>query len=120
MFVTFILVDLTWIFFRADTIQHAFDIIESIFHMNDPVLLANGALYDLGLSKPNFIVLGVSLLILLTADICKYRGIKIRSMILNSNIVVRWIVVITGILGILVFGIWGSGYSETNFIYFQF
>lgn len=74
--------------------------------MNDPVLLANGALYDLGLSKPNFIVLGVSLLILLTADICKYRGIKIRSMILNSNIVVRWIVVITGILGILVFGIW--------------
>ncbi len=27
MFVTFILVDLTWIFFRADTIQHAFDII---------------------------------------------------------------------------------------------
>ena len=53
-------------------------------------------------------------------DICKYRGSKIRSMILNSNIVVRWIVVITGILGILVFGIWGSGYSATNFIYFQF
>ena len=88
--------------------------------MNNPALLSNGALYDMGLSRPNFIVLGVSLLILLTADIFKYRGIKIRSMILNSNIVVRWIVVITGILGILVFGIWGSGYSATNFIYFQF
>ena len=118
--VTFVLVDFTWIFFRADTVQHAFAVIQSIFNMNNPALLANGALYDMGLSRPNFIVLGVSLLILLTADICKYRGIKIRSMILNSNIVVRWIVVITGILGILVFGIWGSGYSATNFIYFQF
>ena len=120
MFVTFILVDLTWIFFRADTIQHAFDIIESIFHMNDPVLLANGALYDLGLSKPNFIVLVISLLLLLLADVCKYRGVKVRNVILNLNIIIRWTIIIVGILGILIFGIWGSGYSETNFIYFQF
>ena len=59
-------------------------------------------------------------MILLAADICKYRGIKVRSVILNLNIVIRWAVIIAGILGILVFGIWGSGYSATNFIYFQF
>ena len=120
MFVTFILVDLTWIFFRADTIQHAFDIIESIFHMNDPVLLANDALYYLRLSMPNFIVLVISLLLLLLADVCKYRGVKVRNVILNLNIIIRWTIIIVGILGILIFGIWGSGYSETNFIYFQF
>ena len=118
--VTFVLVDFTWIFFRADTVQHAFAVIQSIFNMNNPALLANGALYDMGLSRPNFIVLGVSLVILLAADICKYRGIKVRSVILNLNIVIRWAVIIAGILGILVFGIWGSGYSATNFIYFQF
>lgn len=120
MIVTFILVDFTWIFFRADNVQHAFAVIDSIFNMNNQVLLENGTLYDLGLSRPNFIVLGVSLVILLTADICKYRGIKVRSVILNLNIVIRWAVIIAGILGILVFGIWGSGYSATNFIYFQF
>ena len=118
--VTFVLVDFTWIFFRADTVQHAFAVIDSIFNMNNQVLLENGTLYDLGLSRPNFIVLGVSLVILLAADICKYRGIKVRSVILNLNIVIRWAVIIAGILGILVFGIWGSGYSATNFIYFQF
>ena len=118
--VTFVLVDFTWIFFRADTVQHAFAVIQSIFNMNNPALLANGALYDMGLSRPNFIVLGVSLVILLAADICKYRGIKVRSVILNLNIVIRWAVIIAGILGILVFGIWGSGYSATYFIYFQF
>ena len=120
MIVTFILVDFTWIFFRADNVQHAFAVIDSIFNMNNQVLLENGTLYDLGLSRPNFIVLGVSLVILLATDICKYRGIKVRSVILNLNIVIRWAVIIAGILGILVFGIWGSGYSATNFIYFQF
>ena len=120
MIVTFILVDFTWIFFRADNVQHAFAVIDSIFNMNNQALLENGTLYDLGLSRPNFIVLGASLVILLAADICKYRGIKVRSLILNFNIVIRWAVIIAGILGILVFGIWGSGYSATNFIYFQF
>ena len=120
MIVTFILVDFTWIFFRADNVQHAFAVIDSIFNMNNQVLLENGTLYDLGLSRPNFIVLGVSLVILLATDICKYRGIKVRSVILNLNIVIRWAVIIAGILGILVFGIWGSGYSATNCIYSQF
>ena len=120
MVTTFILVDFAWIFFRADTMQHAFDVIGSILHMNDPQLLANGTLYDFGLSKPNFVVLGVALVILFFADICKYHGIVVRRKILESNIVIRWTVTITAILGILVFGIWGSGYSATNFIYFQF
>ena len=118
--VTFVLVDFTWIFFRADTMQHAFDVIGSIFRMNDPLLLANGTLYDFGLSKPNFVVLVVALVILLMADICKYQGIKVRRVILNLNIVIRWTIIITGILSVLIFGIWGSGYSATNFIYFQF
>ena len=120
MLVTFILVDFTWIFFRADTMQHAFDVIGSIFHMNDPLLLANGNLYDFGLSKPNFVVLVVALAILFMADICKYQGIKVRRVVLNLNIMIRWTIIITGILSVLIFGIWGSGYSATNFIYFQF
>lgn len=70
--------------------------------MNDPVLLANGALYDLGLSKPNFIVLVISLLLLLLADVCKYRGVKVRNVILNLNIIIRWTIIIVGILGILI------------------
>lgn len=120
IFVTFIFVDFAWIFFRADTIGHAFAVIQRIFNMNDPALLANGALFDLGLNKQNFIVLMISLVILFVSDICKYKGIKLREIILDANIVIRWTIIILGILGILIFGIWGSGYSATNFIYFQF
>ena len=120
MLITFIVVDFAWIFFRADTMQHAFAVIDRIFHMNDQVLLANGTLYDLGLNRQNFIVLMIALVILLFSDICKHQGIKLRSVILNSNIIIRWSIIILSILGILIFGIWGSGYSATNFIYFQF
>lgn len=120
MLVTFLLVDFAWIFFRADTTEHAFAVIRQIFHMNNAELLANGTLFDLGLNRPNFIALMAALAVLFFADVCKYRGIKLRTVILQSNIVIRWFVIFAGILSVLIFGIWGSGFSATNFIYFQF
>ncbi len=120
MLVTFVLVDITWIFFRADSLAHAGNIFERILHMNNPELLANGALFDLGLNQKNMQVLLVTLLFLLTADIFKYNQVKLRDVILNFNIVNRWLVILLAIAVILLFGIWGSGYEAINFIYFQF
>ena len=77
-------------------------------------------LFDLGLNKQNFVVLGVALCILLLADLVKYNGVKMREVILNRNIVVRWGMILVAVAVILTFGIWGSGYEATNFIYFQF
>lgn len=118
--VTFIVVDITWIFFRADSWEHAKSIINRILHMNNPELLANGTLYELGLNQKNFVVLGIAIVILLLADAAKYQKIKLREVILQSNIVIRWTVLLAGIAVVLLFGIWGSGYEAVNFIYFQF
>jgi hypothetical protein len=118
--VTFVLVDFTWIFFRADNMTQARDVLSRMVHMNNAELLANGGLYDLGLNRQNLIVLAAALLILLCADIAKYRGIRLRQVILEANILLRWGIGIIAVLSILVFGIWGSGYQTTNFIYFQF
>jgi hypothetical protein len=88
--------------------------------MNDAQLLANGTLYDLGLNRKNLVVLAVALLVLLGADLAKYRGLRLREVILDCNVVLRGSICLMAILSILVFGIWGSGYQATNFIYFQF
>lgn len=88
--------------------------------MNNPQLLANGTILDLGLNIQNFVVLGIAIVILLIADIAKYNHIKVREVILKSNIVIRWTTIMMAIVSILIFGIWGSGYQETVFIYFQF
>lgn len=58
--------------------------------------------------------------ILLWADWCKRRGIAIRNVIIRQDYWFRWIFIAFAISAILTFGIWGPGYDEANFIYFQF
>lgn len=118
--ITFVLVDFAWIFFRADSMGHAMNVIGRMLHINNAELLANGTLYDIALNQKNFVVLAIAILILLVADIFKYNGVQIRNVLINSFFLFRWIVCIIGVVSILIFGIWGSGYQETNFIYFQF
>jgi len=119
-FVTFVLVDFAWIFFRAKSLTQAKGILLRILDMNNPELLANGSLFDMGLNRQNFIVLGIAIVVLLIADIAKYKGIKVREIVLSWNIVFRWGFLLISVMSILIFGVWGSGYQETNFIYFQF
>lgn len=118
--ITFFLVDFAWIFFRADSMGHAMDVIGRMLHINNAELLANGTLYDIALNQKNFVVLAIAILILLVVDIFKYNGVQIRNVLINRFFLFRWIVCIIGVVSILIFGIWGSGYQETNFIYFQF
>ena len=112
--------DFSWIFFRADNISHAVDILNRMIHFNSADLLVNGGLFDLGLSEKNFVVLLMALLVLLLADLCKYKKVVVHQKIMSMKTIPRWIVCLTGIAVVLIFGIWGSGYEETNFIYFQF
>lgn len=118
--ITFILIDFTWIFFRADSLSHAGNIIDRILHMNNPALLMNGTLFDLGLNQKNFIILFIAILVLFVADIVKYNGKKLREIILDMNILNRWLVIQVAVISIVLLGIWGSGYEAVNFIYFQF
>ena len=116
---TFILVDFTWIFFRAQGTRIALEIIS---HMkpDNPWILFDGSLYSAGLDSKNFTLLIISLLILLIADICKYKGMIIRYWILSEGVVFRCIMIAFGIWFVMIFGIWGPAYDVASFIYFQF
>ena len=118
--VTFVLVDFSWIYFRADSLDSAHAIISSIVHANNPWVLFDGSLYELGLGDKSFRLMLFGILVLLFSDIMKRCGICIRQKILEQDYFIRWIVIAVAIAFILTFGIWGSGYNATNFIYFQF
>jgi D-alanyl-lipoteichoic acid acyltransferase DltB (MBOAT superfamily) len=118
--ITFILVDFAWIFFRADSINTAFDMIISMIHIGNVGSVLGGGIYELGVSALGFKVLLLSILILLFSDFMKYKGIKIRDVIINQELWCRWICYIGIIWFILVFGIWGGSYDASGFIYFQF
>lgn len=118
--ISFILVDFTWIFFRAESITQAFDAIKSMLTVHNLGTVLSNALFDAGLSKMNILILLVALCILFLADICKYRSISVREVIQKQNYVVRTVVLVVSVLFIFVFGIWGTGYDAAGFIYFQF
>ena len=117
---TFVLVDFAWIFFRADRFKSAFHIIQSIFHADNPWIFFDGSLYLCGLDIRNFWLMILAIGVLLFADICKYRHIKVREVILAQDYWFRWLVIALSICAILTFGIWGPTFNEANFIYFQF
>ncbi len=117
---TFLLVDFSWIFFRADKLWDALRIVKRIITANNPWVLFDGSLYQCGLDNKNFWLMIICLFILLFADFCKQRGIQIRNVIAKQDYWFRWIFIAFTVWAILTFGIWGAGYNEANFIYFQF
>lgn len=117
---TFILVDFTWIFFRANGFQEAISIIKAMCQNKNPWILADRSLYNCGLDSRNFWLMLLCIFVLLIADILKRRGIKIRVVIAQQDYWCRYLVMIFGICFILIFGVWGSGYDSAGFIYFQF
>lgn len=118
--VTFILVDFTWVFFRAEGIRSACEMIKSMLTARNFFTLIDGKLYGVGLNQKNFTVLWISLIILFIADYLKNKGYVVRDKIMEQDLWFRWLVYIVAIMGILIFGIWGGTYDAASFIYFQF
>ena len=117
---TFVLVDFSWIFFRASDLQGALEIIKSIFRANNPEILVDGSLYGCGLDISNFLLMLAGIGILLFADLCRRRNIVVRDVILRQDGWFRWLFIALAVTAILTFGIWGPNYDAAGFIYFQF
>lgn len=120
MMITFVLVDFSWIFFRANTVEDSFAMIKSLFSADNFSIFKDGGIYMCGLGEKDFKLMLICIVILLIADIFKHFGISVRYYIQKAPYIVRCLVLIIAICSILVFGIWGSGYDAANFIYFQF
>ena len=120
MLFTFLLVDISWIFFRAPLMQ-GIEIIKTILGFGElPWFTWGDNLIAMGLTLQTRNLLIVSLAVLLFADICKYRGISVIEWLNEQGIWLRWLVWFAGIFGVLIFGVYGPGYDATQFIYFQF
>ncbi|MBR0228686.1 MAG: MBOAT family protein [Clostridia bacterium] len=119
MLLTFILVDIAWVFFRATDLASAIHIIKSSFVWN-PWLLVDGTLYTLGLERADFWLMVLSILILLFVDILHEKGVSIRDSLLAWPLPLRWAVIYGALFWILLFGVYGPAFDAASFIYFQF
>ena len=91
-----------------------------MFTVYNPWILFDGSLYELGLTAREFWFMVICILLLLWADIQKKKGIVIRKVIMKQDPWCRILVLSCAVAAILIFGIWGTSYDATSFIYFQF
>lgn len=120
MCTTFVLVDISWVFFRAPFGQ-AVTILKKIAGLGAQRWFTWGNnLEAMGLTAATRNLLVVSLAILLVFDICKYKKTDVITWICRQGVWLRWLIYYTAIFGILIFGIYGPGYDASQFIYFQF
>ena len=113
---TFLLVMLAWIIFRADTLNQGLSMIYSLFTTYNPWIFFNDALFRLGLSWKECVVLLFSVITLgLISHI--QEKVCIRDWILEQHIILRWVIYITAVCVIWVMGTYGFGFNAQEFIY---
>ena len=118
--ITFLLIDFTWIFFRADNLSAAFGILRQLFSRANLSVLFDGGLYALGLSRIDFTIGLLCVFVLFAVDALHERRVQIRSWILRQNLWFRWTVYLAAVFAVLIFGFYGPNYDAAQFIYFQF
>lgn len=117
--VTFMLVNIGWVFFRAPSFA---DAMYFLTNMWKPTLwvLGDGSLFNLGLSEPEFRLVIVSLVVVTVVDILNYRGIVVRDFLTKQSLWLRWMVYIAAFVFVVTCGVWGPGYDAASFIYSSF
>lgn len=119
--ITYLLVNVAWIFFRAESITQALCILNQIVFCFNFETLFDGSLFELGLNSLEFKLLAIALLFLFLADLARYfSGKNIADYLMEQNLWFRWMVTIGLICIIFTFGVYGPEFAASDFIYFQF
>ena len=117
---TFLLVDFAWLFFRAENMTSAFQMIERALKHVNLWAFFDGSLYNCGLDAKNLGLAIIGILVLGMVDYWHKNGIAIRDVLAKQHIAIRWFVYMMAIFVALIFGEYGYGYNAADFIYMQF
>lgn len=117
---TFALVDISWMFFRAESFSQVFGMLRQIKANFGLPRLFGYAIEGWGLDTATLLALTLAFLLLFVVDVCRYKGLKMNQIILRQGAPFRYFVYGGLLLMIMFFGIYGYEYAQTAFIYFQF
>lgn len=89
--VTFALITITWVFFRASSIDEATNILKVIFTDFQIADLFNGQIFKLGLGTLNLLFVMAAIFILIVCDVvCEISGRKVYQLLDNVKAPVRY------------------------------
>lgn len=117
---TFWLVTFSWLFFRAGSMQNAWESIKNMSKLNNWNIVWDGSLMDLAGGNRALAMLLISIVVLMVVDYFKYKEIDMVGFILVQQFWFRYLVHAALFFTILIFGHYGEAYDARQFIYFQF
>ena len=117
---TFLIVNIGWFFDRAASGAAAFSMIRSALTDWRPGEMTASLLERCSLPVHDLTVLAIGTLLVFAISLLSERGVDVRGRLVSLPLPLRWLVFLLGILCIVIFGIWGSGFNEAAFIYYKF
>lgn len=118
---TFIIVLVGYVFDIAPGFGQAMNTFRLIL-TNQNVAAAKYEISMLGIGKKDFIVIIVGIIIIFTASVIQERHPQttIRAMLDKRSFALRFALIFLGVMAVIIFGIYGSGYNPADFVYMQF
>jgi len=115
--VTFILINFTWVFFRAANINEAFSVIKTIFVPHQYTNFDGSFVSNFGLGRANLLIVFLSILLMFVTDLlCEMKKCDVTGLLLNTKTAIRWIIYYAMILLI----VFSMNLNMTEFIYQAF
>ena len=111
---TFIVIDATWLLFRAHALSTALHMAERMIRCAVAAPMATGFTF------PQALVLIVGLAALGALDALHERGRTLTAWLDRRPAALRMALMLLGVLLVVIFGVWGTNYDAQAFIYFQF
>ena len=111
---TFIVIDATWLLFRAHALSTALHMAERMIRCAAAAPMATGFTF------PQALVLVVGLAALGALDALHERGRTLTAWLDRRPAALRMALMLLGVLLVVIFGVWGTNYDAQAFIYFQF
>lgn len=119
--ITFLLVDFAWVFFSADSLSHALQLLHKIFfrfNLAGAVFVKEHLM--LGLNESRWFLLVIELTAVFVIDLLHEKNISILSWLNRQNLLFRWAVYVALVFTVLVGELYNFGGESATFIYTRF
>ena len=116
---TFLIVSILWVFFRADSLLTALSYIKHMITESRPWELTDGTLFSFGIDGMQMFLLFVFVLLMVVVSLIreKYGNSDI---FLKQNVLIKCAGVLALLIIISCFGCYGIASEESSFIYMAF
>lgn len=117
---TFVLVDYAWLYFRADSFSQGIQMTWMMLSGLHAEYFWNGAVVQElgGTAVIVKILIGITILIIV--DCLRWKKQDILGAVFEKPWYFRWSIYVLLLFGIIILGVYGGSYEQTEFIYFQF